>query len=165
MTKTERLTRLSLLTAAASILFIVELQLPNLTAIPGIKIGLANIVTVYAVYRFRAYETVMLVISRILIGAFFSSNISAVIYSLSGAFLCLFGMLILKNILTEKYIPLCSIFGGILHNTGQIAAAVVFMNSFAVLSYYPYLVIAGAAAGAFTGLSAGFVLNRLSKKI
>ena len=91
----KRLARLSVLTAVALIIFIVELQIPNPFPIPGIKLGLANIVTVYAVYRYRALEVAMMVGVRITLGSVFSGNIMALLYSACGSFLCLLGMLFL----------------------------------------------------------------------
>ena len=87
--KTKRLAELSMLTAAALIMFIVELQLPDLSAIQGVKLGLANIFTVYAVYRFTPKETFLLVLTRILLGSIFAGKIMAMIYSLAGGMLCL----------------------------------------------------------------------------
>lgn len=158
--KTKRLTQLSLLTAAALIIFVVELRLPDILPIPGVKAGLANIITVYAVYRFSAGETALMLASRVLLGAFFAANLSALIYSASGAALCLTGMLILRKVIPVRYIWLCSIIGGILHNTGQIAAAIAVTGTVAVLAYYPILVVSGSIAGLFTGLSAGLIINR-----
>lgn len=162
--KTKKLTELALLTAAALIVFIIELRLPNLSPVPGMKLGLANIFTVYAVYRFKGGEVLMMILTRVFLGAVFSSNFSALIYSLSGALLCLAGMLIVKKIIPPDYIWLCSIFGAVLHNTGQTAAAVVVMGTFSVAAYYPVLVVSGCIAGAFTGFSAGFVIKRLDRK-
>ncbi len=162
--KTKRLTELALLTAAALIVFIIELRIPNLSGIQGVKLGLANIFTVYAVYRFSGTEVLLMVLTRVFLGAVFSSNFSALIYSLSGALMCLAGMLLLKRIIPQKYIWLCSIFGAVFHNTGQIIAAVIMMRSFAVVAYYPILIVSGCIAGAFTGLCASFVLKRLDRR-
>lgn len=162
--KTKRLTELALLTAAALIVFIIELRIPNLSGIQGVKLGLANIFTVYAVYRFSGKEVLLMVLTRVFLGAVFSSNFYALIYSLSGALLCLAGMLLLKKIIPQEYIWLCSIFGAVLHNTGQIIAAVIMMRSFAVIAYYPILLVSGCIAGAFTGFCASFVLKRLDRK-
>lgn len=159
--KTRRLTELSLLTAASLIIFIVELRLPDLSAVPGVKLGLANIFTVYAVYSFRAREAAMLLVTRIALGTIFSSNFSALIYSLSGGLLCIAGMLLLKKVIPVNYLWLCSIFGAIFHNTGQMAAAVLLTRSAAVLVHYPTLIVSGCIAGAFTGLCAQYVLKRL----
>ena len=162
--KTERLAELSLLTAAALIMFVIELRLPNLTAIPGVKLGLANIVTVYAVYRFSVKETFLMVLTRVLLGAFFSPNFSAVIYSLAGSMLCLCGMIPLKKIIPIDYIFVCSIIGAVLHNTGQLVTAALMTGTTAVFGYSPHLMISGAAAGMFTGLCAKYILKRLPKK-
>lgn len=160
--KTKRLAELALLTAAALIIFIIELRIPDLFPVPGAKLGLANIITVYAVYRYSAKETAMVVFSRVLLGSVFGGNISAVIYSMAGAVLCLAGMLALRKVITVEYIWLSSIFGAVLHNTGQMAAAVAVMSSFAVVSYYPFLLVTGCIAGAFTGICARLILKRLS---
>lgn len=115
---TKKLTELSLLTAVALIIFVVELQIPNPIPIPGAKLGLANIITVYAVYQYRAKEVFLIVIVRILLGAFFSGNMMALLYSLASGLLCLTGM----------------------------------------LAYFPFLLVSGCLAGAFTGGCAQLVL-------
>lgn len=158
--KTKKLTQLALLTAVASIIFIVELQLPDLIPITGVKAGLANIITVYALYKFKWQDAALIILARIIIGSIFSENISAIIYSLSGAFFALSGMTLLKCIIPQKYIWLCSTVGGILHNIGQTATAMAVTASFAVVSYIPLLICSGCITGAFTGLCAGFVINR-----
>lgn len=158
----KRITQLALLTAIALIIFVVEMRIPNLVSIPGVKLGLANIVTVYAMYHFTAKETLMILFSRILLGSVFGGNISAVIYSLSGAFLCFVGMIFLRNIIDKKYIWLCSIIGAVLHNIGQIAVAVVMMKTTAVISYLPFLLVSGCIAGAFTGVCTQILISRVN---
>ena len=158
--KAGKLTRLALLTALALIIFIVELHFPNLIPLPGVKLGLANIITVYAVYKYSAKETSLIVASRLVLGAFFSGNVSALMYSGAGAALCLIGMLLVKKVIPYKYIWLSSIVGAVLHNTGQIIVAVLVVGSFAVVSYYPILIISGCIAGAFTGICAQLLVKR-----
>ena len=162
--KTKRITELSLLTAAALIVFIIEMRLPNLSPVQGVKLGLANIFTVYAVYRFSGKEVLLMVLARVFLGAVFSSNFSALIYSMSGALLCLVGMIFLKKFIPENYLWLCSIFGAIFHNVGQIIAAVVVMKTTAVIVYLPIFIITSCIAGLFTGLSAQFILKRINRK-
>ncbi|MDE7120844.1 MAG: Gx transporter family protein [Oscillospiraceae bacterium] len=159
--KLRKLTELSLLTAVALMIFIVELRIPNLSPIEGIKLGLSNIVTVYAVFHYRASETAMLLLCRIILGAIFSSNLMALGYSLAGGMFCLAGMLCIKKYIPEHMIWLCSILGAVFHNLGQLTAAVLFMQTFAVISYLPFLMISGCIAGLFTGLCAQGVLKRL----
>ena len=162
--KTKRITELSLLTAAALIVFIIEMRLPNLSPVQGVKLGLANIFTVYAVYRFSGKEVLLMVLARVFLGAVFSSNFSALIYSMSGALLCFMGMIFLKKFIPENYLWLCSIFGAIFHNVGQIIAAVVVMKTTAVIVYLPIFIITSCIAGLFTGLSAQFILKRINRK-
>ena len=157
----KKITQISLLTAIALIIFIVELRIPNLVPIPGVKLGLANIVTVYAMYHYSTKETLMIVFVRILLGSIFGGNISTIIYSFSGALLCLFGMLLLKHMIAEKYIWLCSVIGAILHNTGQITAAILIMKTTAVISYFSFLIVSGCIAGSFTGICAQMLIIRV----
>ncbi len=159
--KAKRIAELSVLTAVSLIIFIVELQIPNPFPIPGIKLGLANIITVFAVYHYKAYEVAMIVTVRLLLGSVFSGNFMALIYSASGAFLCLLGMLLLKRIIDEKHIWIASVFGAVLHNTGQIIAAVIVTQTVEIVAYYPFLLVSGCLAGAFTGLCAQLIMPRI----
>lgn len=161
---TKRLTELSLLTAIALIIFAVELQIPNLSPVAGIKLGLANIVTVYGVYRYKWWEISLILLARIVLGSFFCGNPSAILYSLSGGALCLLGMLLLKKIIPQNRLWICSVLGAVLHNIGQIAMAVLLMQTFAVAAYLPFLTVSGCIAGAFTGMCGQLLLNRLEKR-
>lgn len=160
----KKLARISLLTAIALIIFIIEMRIPNLVPIPGVKLGLANIVTVYAMYQYSAKETALIVLARIILGSIFGGNVSAIIYSFCGAFLCLAGMIFLRRVIDEKHIWICSILGAVLHNIGQIAAAVAMMKTTAVLSYLPFLLVSGCIAGAFTGICAQLLTSRIKNK-
>lgn len=159
--KVKRIAELALLTALALIIFVVELQIPSLTPIPGIKLGLANIITVFAVYRYRAGEAALVLLARIILGSVFSGNMMAIMYSLAGGALCLSGMLLLKRVIPEKHMWLCSVFGAVLHNCGQVAVACVVTGTVWIAGYLPVLVLAGCVAGAFTGLCGQFVISRL----
>lgn len=157
---TKKLTKLAMLTTLALIMFIIELQIPNPVPIPGVKLGLANIVTVYALYHYRAGEVCMLVAARIILGAIFSGNMIAILYSLTGGMLCLAGMLLLRKSISEKYIWVCSVMGAVLHNIGQIAVAVVITGTAAIIAYLPFLLVSGCIAGAFTGVCAQMLIER-----
>ena len=89
---------------------------------------------------------------------------SALIYSLAGSVFCLAGMLLLRKVIEEKYIWLSSVFGAVLHNIGQITAAVLVTQTAGVLAYLPFLLVSGCLAGAFTGICAQLILRRLSGK-
>lgn len=162
--RTIQLTQLSLLTAAALILYIVESRLPAPVPIPGVKLGLANIITVVAVYRFRPGEVMALVAVRLILGSFFAGSMSALMFSAAGALLCLVGMLFLRKILSVRYIPLCSVLGAVLHNIGQIVVAIGVMRDVKVVAYLPILLVTGCIAGLFTGVCARAVESRIPKK-
>lgn len=158
--KTGKLTRLALLTTVALIIFVVELQIPNPFPIPGVKLGLANVVTVYAVYHYRAREVFLVVLARILLGSFFGGNMLALLYSLAGGMLCLAGMLLLRRVLSEKYIWICSVLGAVFHNLGQTIVACL-IAGWGMLLYFPFLLVSGCLAGAFTGGCAQLVTKRM----
>lgn len=158
--KANRLVQLALLATIALTIFVVELRIPNPMPIPGVKLGLANIVTVYAVYYYRAKEVLLIVLTRIILGAMFSGQIMSLLYSLSGAMLCLAGMLLLRRVIPEKYLWVSSILGAVLHNIGQISTAMLVLRSPAVLAYFPILLVSGCLAGAFTGLCARIIVGR-----
>ena len=159
----KRLTRLALLTALALIIFTVELQLPTLAPVPGMKLGLANIITVYAVYSFSAGETAMILVVRVLLGSLIAGNMMSLAYSMAGGMLCLAGMLLLRRVIDKKHIWVCSILGAVLHNIGQTCATIVLMQTSAVIAYLPFLLVSGCVAGALTGMAAQLVISRMNK--
>lgn len=163
--RVRRLTELAVLTAVSLIIFVIELQIPNPFPIPGIKLGLANIVTVYAVYHYKAHEVAATVAVRLILGAVFSGNFTALLYSASGALLCLAGMLLLRRVIDEKHLWTASVFGAVLHNTGQMAAALLVTMTPQLLLYYPFLLVSGCLSGAFTGLCAQLITARLKGRI
>lgn len=158
-----KLTVLALLTGLSLILFLVELRIPDLTPVPGVKLGLANIITVYAVFRFKPQETAMLVTARVLLGALCSANPAALLYSASGAVLCLAGMLAVRGFVPRRWIWAASMLGAVFHNCGQMIAAMLVMRTAAVLGYLPVLLFSGCIAGLFTGLCAQYIVHRLEK--
>ncbi|MDO5136225.1 MAG: Gx transporter family protein [Eubacteriales bacterium] len=158
--RTKRLTYDALLTAVALIIFILELQLPGLAPIPGIKLGLANIVTVYAMFVLGPADTACILICRILLGSFFSGRIVALLYSLAGGFFCYLTMLLLKRVMAKSQIWLCSCFCAVSHSIGQILIALLLTRTFAILYYLPAMIVSSVIAGAFTGLCAQALANR-----
>lgn len=152
--KTQKITTLSLLTAMALILSLVESALPPLAPIPGIKLGLANIITLIALLNFTPADTFVVLLVRILLSSFFAGQAMSLIYSLTGGILCFIAMLIVNRILHGHYVFLTSITGGIFHNLGQLLAAWMITRVAGVLTYLPILLISGILTGLFTGLCA-----------
>lgn len=160
--KTKRVAFLGMCIALSMILSFVESQIPPLMAVPGVKVGLPNIVMVFMLYKIGAKETAIVSILRvILVGILFGTPLS-MIYSLVGAALSLIGMILLKK--TNLFAPITvSVAGGILHNIGQIATACLVMETAQIAYYLPVLLISGTVAGILIGLTAAMILKRLDK--
>ena len=158
-----RLTRMALLTAIALTIFMAEAQLPNPIPLPGIKLGLANIVTVYAMFALGPGDTLLILLSRVFLGSVFSGQLLTFFYSLSGGLACYMVMLVLRRVLTKQQLWVCSAVGGVCHNIGQLAAAILIARTSALAVDLPWLVLCGMAAGLFTGLCAQFLTARLDK--
>ena len=158
-----RLTRLALLTAIALTIFMAEAQIPVAIPIPGVKLGLANIVTVYAVFVLGPGDALMVLLARVLLGSMFSGQMMTLFYSLGGGLLCWAVLALLRRLFSREQLWLCSPVSAIAHNLGQLLVAAALMRTWAVLAYLPYLVLAGAASGLFTGLCAQFLIGRLDK--
>ena len=159
--KGKRLTAMALLTAVALIMFTVEAQIPPPVPIPGVKLGLANIITVYAMFSLGPRDTLLILLARVVLGSMFSSAAITLIYSLSGGLLCYLAMLLLRKLLTLRQIWVCGVIGAIFHNVGQTLAAICIYQSLSVAVYFPLLVISGVVTGLFTGLCAQFLVQRL----
>ena len=157
-----RITRLALLTAIALTIFLAEAQLPALTAVPGVKLGLANIVTVYAMFALGPGDALLVLSGRVFLGAVFSGQMMTLIYSAAGGFLSWCVLSLLRRLLTGEQIWLASPVAAVFHNLGQLLAAAAVLRSWAVMAWLPYLIIAAVLAGLFTGVAAQALLRRLS---
>ena len=155
--------RMALLTAIALTIFMAEAQLPNPIPLPGIKLGLANIVTVYAMFALGPGDTLMILLARVFLGSVFSGQMMTFFYSLAGGLLCWLVMVLLRRLLTPGQIWVCSVIGAAFHNLGQLLAAILIARTPALVLYLPYLLPAGLAAGLFTGLCAQFLIRRLDR--
>ena len=162
--RAKKITSMAMLTAAALIIFIVELQIPSPVSIPGVKPGLANIVTVYAMFAMDPISALMILLCRVALGCMLSGQAMSFIYSIAGGFLAYLSMLFMRRLVTEKQIWVCSAVAAVFHNIGQIIAAVFITGTASVAAYLPVLIISGVITGVFTGLSAQFVVKRIGKK-
>lgn len=154
---TKRMTRLALFTTIALIIFTVESSLPALAPIPGIKLGLANIITLVVLRYLSAKDALIVLIMRILLASFFFGQALSLLYSLVGGICCLFIMHLINRLLSGQYIYLTSIAGAIAHNLGQISVAFLITQVDGVIIYLPFLLISGILTGLFTGLCAHFL--------
>ena len=157
----KHIARLALLTAIALILFTVEAQIPPLVPIPGVKLGLANIVTIYAMIRYGPRDALLILLARVFLGSVFAGAMMTLFFSLGGGLLCWLIMIPLRRILTEKQIWICGVIGAVFHNIGQILVCLAIYQTASVLYYLPALLLSGIITGLFTGLAAHFLLKVL----
>ena len=156
-----RLTRNALLTGLALIIFSIEEALPALSPIPGIKLGLSNIITVYAMFAIGPRDTLAILCARILLGAFVTGNVSALMYSAAGGALCYLSMLLLRHVLRLNQVWIASVIGAAFHNFGQVLVAVAITRTVGLFAYLPVLMASGMIAGLFTGLCGQMLASRL----
>lgn len=159
---TKRLTKMSLLTAISLTIFIFEAQIPVIVPIPGVKLGLANIINIYAMFVLGPVDTLCILLSRVFLGSIFSGQVMTLLYSLGGGLLCYFVMLLMRKLVTLRELWVSGVVGAIMHNIGQILVAAAVMKTTSIFWYLPMLLISGVLAGLLTGLSSQFLINRMS---
>ena len=148
-------------TALALILSYVETLIPVSFGIPGVKLGLANLVIVIALCRLRLSEAFLLSVVRVLLSGFLFGNYFSIIYSLAGGLLSLTVMAFMKS--REDFsVAGVSIAGGVFHNVGQLMIAAFVVETFSVIYYIPVLLIAGMLTGLLIGIVADELLKRLA---
>ena len=158
--KTTKLTRMALLTAIALTIFMVEAQIPALVPVPGVKLGLSNIVTVFAVFAMGSKEAASILFVRIFLGAVFAGNFSTIFYSAAGGALAIVTTILLRKLLTKKQLWVAGILGAVAHSIGQMAMAVAITRTVGLVSYLPVMILCSIVTGLFTGLCAQFLLDR-----
>lgn len=158
--KTKKLTQMALLSAIALTIFVVEAQIPALVPIPGIKLGLANIVTVFAVFTLGSREAALILCVRIFLGAVFAGNFSTIFYSLAGGGLAILVTILFKRILTMKQLWVAGTLGAIAHSIGQMVMAVLLTGTPGLMIYLPVMILCSIITGTFTGLCAQLLVNR-----
>ena len=158
-----RLAAGAILAAAATVLFVIEAQIPPVVPIPGVKLGLANAVTVCAMFICGPLDTLAILAVRIVLGNLFTGQLVSLCYSAAGGLACYLCMLALYRLLTDRQIWVCGAFGAVAHSVGQMLCAAAFMKTWAVFAYLPASALASLIAGVFTGLCAQFAAGRLNK--
>lgn len=157
--KTRKIALLGLLTAIALTIFMVEAQLPPLLPLPGVKLGLSNIVTVFAVFALGAGEGVAVLTCRIILGAVFAGNFSSILYSAAGGALAILATIAARRVLSRRQLWAAGCIGAVAHSCGQVFMAAAITGTAAVLYYLPAMVIVSLFTGLFTGLCAQLLVN------
>ena len=178
----KKITLMAVLTALGLIIFIIEAQLSLPFPLPGVKLGLANAVTLFSLFygtgkshqensspgnnrdlNITTVDALVILLCRIVLGAVFTGRLVAFAYSLTGGLLGFAAQAIMKRFVSRKQIWVCGAIGAVFHNTGQILAAMLIMGTPSIAAYLPALIIAGVPTGVITGLAAQFTLARTER--
>ncbi|MCR5098877.1 MAG: Gx transporter family protein [Lachnospiraceae bacterium] len=160
----KRVATYGMLIALAMVLSFLESLLPAFVAIPGVKLGLTNLVVMVALFRMKPYDAVIINVIRILLVGFTFGNAFSIIYSLAGGLLSFAVMWVLFK--SKRFSsPGVGAAGGVAHNIGQLLVAAVVLRTTGVVFYLPVLLISGLIAGVAIGVISGLVVKRLPEKI
>ena len=162
--KNRKIALLGLFIALAFIFSYIENLLPLNIGIPGAKVGLANLAVMVAMYTIGEREAAALSLIRVILVGLTFGNISMMMYSLAGAVLSFFVMLMAKRL---KIFSICgvSVLGGVFHNIGQIIVAILVLDTQSLLYYLPFLIAIGTISGVIIGIVANLIMARVSKTI
>lgn len=162
--KTKKVTVMALTVALAMILSFVESQIPAFVAIPGVKMGLANIAVVFALYKLGWKEAVLISLIRVFLVSLLFGTGASLFYSVAGAVLSLVGMIALKATKLFSSVAV-SVAGGVLHNVGQIAMACLLLETDVLRYYLPFLALSGILAGVVIGVVAAILVKRIRLEV
>ena len=160
MKKTKRIALIGMLIALAFVLSYVEAMIPISLGVPGVKIGLANLVVIVAIYTLGNKEAFILSMIRIVLVAFTFGSFASMMYSLAGGMLSFLVMILFKklNIFSMRGV---SVLGGISHNIGQIGVAILIVENGKLIFYLPVLLISGVLSGIVIGVVAAIITKRV----
>lgn len=151
---------LGLFSGAAILLGYVESLIPIFAAVPGMKLGLANLAILLVLYQYGLREAVAVQVVRILVIGFLFGNLFSIVFSMAGGMLSLLVMWILKRIGGFSMIGV-SVAGGLAHNIGQICMAAMVVENFRIFYYLPILMVSGVITGVLIGILSGEIRKRI----
>ncbi len=154
---------MALLTALELTVWVIEGQIPAPIPVPGVKLGLASVVTLTAMVLMGRKEAGAILLARIILSALFAGSFSAILFSLAGGVLSWAVMAALVRLFPERLLWVVSVFGAIAHNAGQLLAAAAVTRTAAIFWYGPALLAAAIVTGAFTGLGAMYLVRTLDR--
>lgn len=163
MSKTRKLAFMAVLTAVALTVFVIEAQLPTLVPIPGVKPGLANVITLAAMLLLGRKEAGAILLVRIIMSAMFVGSPATLMYSASGGTLAYIAMCVLTAVIPEKRLWVTSAIAALCHNFGQLMCCVLIVKTPGVFVYAPILAVSGIITGIFTGFAAMYLVRAVRK--
>ena len=152
-----------MLTAASLSVLVIEAQIPAPVPVPGVKLGLANVITLIAMLLLGRREAGLILAVRIVMGSVFAGGVSAFLFSISGGVLAYAVMCITVTRFPRKMLWVVSALAAVAHNLGQLLAAIAVTKTAALMVYAPVLLASGIITGVFTGLVAMYLVRRLDK--
>ncbi|MBE6531931.1 MAG: Gx transporter family protein [Ruminococcaceae bacterium] len=159
---TKKMTTLALLVSVAMILSYIESLVPAFVAVPGVKLGLSNIATVFALYTLGWPSAIAVSLVRVLLSALLFGNIPSLIFSIAGAALALASMIPLSRLNLFTSIGV-SVVGAVCHNIGQVLAAIIVMKTSGIAYYLIPLLFSGTISGIVIGIVSGILVERIKK--
>ena len=150
----------SVFAALALAIFVVELQIPLPLPIPGVKLGLSNVVTLFAMFALGPVDALVILAVRVGLGSLFAGSVMSLLYSAAGGAVCYLVTLLLRLLLSRRQIWVAGILGAVSHVSAQVAVAAVVTRTAEVFYYLPVLAAISLATGALTGCLAQFVYLR-----
>ena len=165
MNKTKKLVFLALLTAISLGIWVIEAQIPAPIPVPGVKLGLASIITLAAMALLGRKEALAVLLMRVFLACLFAGSFSAILFSLTGGLFSWAVMALTLGLFAEKRLWVVSVFGAIAHNAGQLLAAIAVTKTPALIAYGPALLFAAIVTGAFTGVAAMYLTRALKGRI
>lgn len=165
MSRTKKLVFLALLTAISLGIWVIEAQIPAPIPVPGVKLGLASIITLAAMVLLGRKEALAVLVMRVFLACLFAGSFSAILFSLTGGLFSWAVMALTVGLFEEKRLWVVSVFGAIAHNAGQLLAAIAVTKTPALLAYGPALLCAAIVTGVFTGVAAMYLTRALNGHI
>ena len=161
----KKLTTLALYTTLSLAVYAIESAIPPLVPLPGVRLGLANIITLILLRQGSARDAFLVLIARLLLSALLFGQVLSLLYSLAGGILSFLIMYIANRLLQNKFPFLTGALGGLFHNLGQLLTAFAVTATAGVFTYSPYLAVSGILTGLFTGFCAHFAGRYLLRHI
>ena len=165
MTRTKKLVFMALLTGIALVVWVIEAQIPAPIPVPGIKLGLASVVTLTAMVLLGRREALAILLARVFLASLFAGSFSAILFALTGGVLSWIVMALTVKLFDEKLLWVVSVLGAIGHNAGQLLAAIAVTKTASLVVYGPALLCAAIVTGAFTGVAAMYLRRALARNI
>lgn len=152
---------MALLTAISLVVWVIEAQIPAPLPVPGVKLGLASVVTLTAMLLLGKREALAVLLVRVFLSCLFAGSFSAILFALTGGVLSWAVMALTVGLFSKRLLWVVSVFGAMAHNAGQLFAAVLVTKTASLLVYAPALALAAIVTGAFTGVIAMYAFKAL----